>query len=327
MQAALRAPMFTNRWRWNATRALALLRTRAASACRSRSSACAPKTCSRRCSRRSSRAATTARGRSSPPDHPLVNETLDNCLHEAMDVDGLRRVLEAIESGAIRTLARRDAGAVADVARDPERQPLRLSRRRTARRAPRACGVAAPDRSRPRRVASAPRSGGDRRGAPPGLARRARRRRSARRAVDALRAARGRRRRMAVASRCARRRRPGERGADRSVPPVRRRGAGGVGASGDPGSRFFPGATGARRHTRTGGWRRGAAGNRSWLDERGRADDRRGARRATEAAAGASRGRARPARGGGTSAAGLFPSGIERRRSGAIALCWRASTA
>ena len=27
------------------------------------------------------------------PDHPLVNETIDNCLHEAMDLDGLRAIL------------------------------------------------------------------------------------------------------------------------------------------------------------------------------------------------------------------------------------------
>jgi ATP-dependent Lhr-like helicase len=40
-----------------------------------------------------------------PPDHPLVNETVDNCLHEAMDAEGLRGVLEAIEAGRIRTLA------------------------------------------------------------------------------------------------------------------------------------------------------------------------------------------------------------------------------
>jgi ATP-dependent Lhr-like helicase len=39
------------------------------------------------------------------PDHPLVNETIDNCLYEAMDLDGLRRVIEGIESGAIRTVA------------------------------------------------------------------------------------------------------------------------------------------------------------------------------------------------------------------------------
>ncbi|MFQ5458998.1 MAG: DEAD/DEAH box helicase, partial [Myxococcota bacterium] len=33
------------------------------------------------------------------------NETIDNCLHEAMDAEGLRKVLLAIEQGAIRTLA------------------------------------------------------------------------------------------------------------------------------------------------------------------------------------------------------------------------------
>src|SRR4029077_7524379 len=37
--------------------------------------------------------------------HPLVNETIDNCLHEAMDLNGLLRVLKDIESGAIRTVA------------------------------------------------------------------------------------------------------------------------------------------------------------------------------------------------------------------------------
>ena len=42
-QAALQAPMFETRWRWNAMRSLALLRFRAAGACRRRSSACARK--------------------------------------------------------------------------------------------------------------------------------------------------------------------------------------------------------------------------------------------------------------------------------------------
>src|SRR5262249_42198340 len=40
-----------------------------------------------------------------PPDHPLVNETIDNCLHEAMDVDGLRALLDDIDAGRVRTLA------------------------------------------------------------------------------------------------------------------------------------------------------------------------------------------------------------------------------
>ena len=33
------------------------------------------------------------------PDHPLVNETIDNCLHEAMDLDGLNEILERMEEG------------------------------------------------------------------------------------------------------------------------------------------------------------------------------------------------------------------------------------
>src|SRR6185503_12905238 len=35
----------------------------------------------------------------------LVDETVANCLHEAMDVDGLRAVLARIEGGEIRTVA------------------------------------------------------------------------------------------------------------------------------------------------------------------------------------------------------------------------------
>jgi ATP-dependent Lhr-like helicase len=40
-----------------------------------------------------------------PPDHPLVNETLANCLHEAMDLEGLRQLLMRINRGEIRTPA------------------------------------------------------------------------------------------------------------------------------------------------------------------------------------------------------------------------------
>ena len=31
------------------------------------------------------------------PDHPLVRETMHDCLHEAMDVDGLRELIRGIE--------------------------------------------------------------------------------------------------------------------------------------------------------------------------------------------------------------------------------------
>jgi ATP-dependent Lhr-like helicase len=36
------------------------------------------------------------------PDHPVVRQTLDDCLHEAMDVDGLAELLRGVESGAVR---------------------------------------------------------------------------------------------------------------------------------------------------------------------------------------------------------------------------------
>ena len=40
------------------------------------------------------------------PDHPLVNQTIADCLNEAMDIDGLERLLAGLESGAIRVIAR-----------------------------------------------------------------------------------------------------------------------------------------------------------------------------------------------------------------------------
>ena len=40
------------------------------------------------------------------PDHPLVNQTLWDCLHELMDIDGLKQVLSDIENGSIQIIAR-----------------------------------------------------------------------------------------------------------------------------------------------------------------------------------------------------------------------------
>jgi ATP-dependent helicase Lhr and Lhr-like helicase len=104
-QALLTAPMFGARWRWNATRALAILRMRAGRKVppqlqRMRAddllAACFPD------------AAACGENLTGPlriPDHVLVRETIANCLHEAMDLNGLREILQQIESGAIRTLA------------------------------------------------------------------------------------------------------------------------------------------------------------------------------------------------------------------------------
>jgi ATP-dependent Lhr-like helicase len=105
VQAALAAPMFTNRWRWNATRALAVLRHAGGRR--------VPMQIQRM--RAEDLLAAVFPGqvacgdnRTGPieaPDHPLVNETIDNCLYEAMDADGLREVLQAIERATLRTVA------------------------------------------------------------------------------------------------------------------------------------------------------------------------------------------------------------------------------
>ena len=40
------------------------------------------------------------------PDHPLVNQTVHDCLQEAMDFEGLRAVLERIHRGELQLVAR-----------------------------------------------------------------------------------------------------------------------------------------------------------------------------------------------------------------------------
>ncbi|MBX3303617.1 MAG: DEAD/DEAH box helicase [Nitrospira sp.] len=108
VQAVLMAPMFTTRWRWNASRSLALVRFSNGKKVppqiqRMRSEdllavifpdavACQENLMGERAARQI-------------PDHPLVQETLRDCLTEAMDVEGLTAVLRRIEAGQIRCIA------------------------------------------------------------------------------------------------------------------------------------------------------------------------------------------------------------------------------
>ena len=48
---------------------------------------------------RSARLRREPRRRARDPDHPLVRQTIGDCLDEAMDIDGLERLLEGIEAG------------------------------------------------------------------------------------------------------------------------------------------------------------------------------------------------------------------------------------
>ncbi len=105
VQALLPAPMFANRWRWNVTRSLAVLRHERGRRVpvalqRMRSDDLMAAVFPEQVACGDNHA-----GPIVPPDHPLVNETIGNCLHEAMDIDGLRGILEQIERGEIRTVA------------------------------------------------------------------------------------------------------------------------------------------------------------------------------------------------------------------------------
>jgi len=103
-QAALQSPMFTNRWRWNASRALALLRFSGGKK--------VPIALQRMRAEDLMAAVFPAQlgcqdnrlGNIEPPDHPLVTETLDDCLHEAMDMDGLLALLGDVADGRVKTV-------------------------------------------------------------------------------------------------------------------------------------------------------------------------------------------------------------------------------
>ena len=110
VQATLAVPMFTNRWRWNSTRSLALLRFSGGKRVpmpiqrmRGEDLLAAVFPAQVMCQDNRS-------GDVELPDHPLVRQTVHDCLHEAMDLDGLRAVLDAINDGEIRTLALDTAG-------------------------------------------------------------------------------------------------------------------------------------------------------------------------------------------------------------------------
>jgi ATP-dependent helicase Lhr and Lhr-like helicase len=106
VQALLAAPMFGARWRWNATIALALLRMRGGRKVAPQLQRMAAEDLLAAIFPDQLACGENIVGDREIPDHPLVRQTIDDCLHEAMDVDGLERVLAGIESGAIEVVAR-----------------------------------------------------------------------------------------------------------------------------------------------------------------------------------------------------------------------------
>jgi ATP-dependent Lhr-like helicase len=101
VQALLDAPMFPIRWRWNAARALALPRQRGGRK--------TPAPLLRMESENLLAAVfpdqlaclENIEGDRVVPHHPLVQQTIEDCLTEAMDIDGLIALLRRIETRAI----------------------------------------------------------------------------------------------------------------------------------------------------------------------------------------------------------------------------------
>jgi ATP-dependent helicase Lhr and Lhr-like helicase len=104
VQALLDAPMFPIRWRWNAARALALPRQRGGHKI--------PAPLQRMESENLLAAVfpdqlaclENIEGDRVVPHHPLVQQTIEDCLTEAMDIKGLIKLLERIENGAIQCI-------------------------------------------------------------------------------------------------------------------------------------------------------------------------------------------------------------------------------
>ncbi|QJI31291.1 DEAD/DEAH box helicase [Pseudomonas sp. ADAK18] len=106
IQAVLDAPLFGVRWRWNAGVALALPRY-------SGGRKVAPQI--QRMKSEDLIASVfpdqiacleNLAGEREIPDHPLVEQTLDDCLHEAMDSEGWLALLRRMERGEIRLISR-----------------------------------------------------------------------------------------------------------------------------------------------------------------------------------------------------------------------------
>ena len=103
--ALITAPMFTARWRWNANRALAIPRFQGGKK--------VPPPI-QRMKADDLMAAVFPDLAACPenlteeiriPDHPLVKETIENCLREAMDIDSLRAMLTDLRDGTIERVA------------------------------------------------------------------------------------------------------------------------------------------------------------------------------------------------------------------------------
>jgi ATP-dependent helicase Lhr and Lhr-like helicase len=102
IEALLDAPMFITRWRWVAGVSLALPRFRGGKKVPAQLARMNAEDLIASIFPDQIACAENLVGEREIPDHPLIEQTIADCLTEAMDVEGFERLLVGLESGAIR---------------------------------------------------------------------------------------------------------------------------------------------------------------------------------------------------------------------------------
>src|SRR5688572_10920380 len=106
VQAFLDAPVFQTRWRWNATISLAVPRNRGGRKVPPQLQRMQADDLMAAVFPDAAACLENIPGDREIPDHPLVNQTVRDCLEEAMDLPGLAAVLARIHRGELRCVSR-----------------------------------------------------------------------------------------------------------------------------------------------------------------------------------------------------------------------------
>ena len=106
VQALLDAPMFEVRWRWNASTALAVLRRRGGDRVPPQIQRSVAEDLIALVFPDQIACLENIAGDREVPDHPLVSQTILDCLHEAMDIESLETILKAMQKEDIAVHAR-----------------------------------------------------------------------------------------------------------------------------------------------------------------------------------------------------------------------------
>jgi ATP-dependent helicase Lhr and Lhr-like helicase len=106
IQALLDAPMFALRWRWVSGVSLAIPRFRGGKKVPPQLARMAAEDLIGSVFPDQLACAENLTGEREVPEHPLVDQVLSDCLNEAMDLSGLKRLLQGLETGSIAAIAR-----------------------------------------------------------------------------------------------------------------------------------------------------------------------------------------------------------------------------